>query len=93
MIQVADRSLSKARQTTSKSDKMRIDIECFVAATRQCGAKICHRGLPRCSCVNAGSAKELLGHTHQQTTEIYLRGFEVKEVDPVRRETPKKPTD
>lgn len=40
-----------------------------------------------------GSAKELLGHTHQQTTEIYLRGFEVKEVDPVRRETPKKPAD
>lgn len=36
-----------------------------------------------------GSAKELLGHAYQQTTDIYLRGFEVKEVEPVRRKTPK----
>lgn len=38
-----------------------------------------------------GSAKDLLGHSYQQTTDIYLRAFEVKKVDPVRRKMPNVP--
>jgi integrase len=35
-----------------------------------------------------GSAKDLLGHSYQQTTDIYLRAFEIKKVEPVRRKIP-----
>lgn len=35
-----------------------------------------------------GSAKDLLGHSYQQTTDIYLRAFEIKKVEPVRRKMP-----
>jgi integrase len=35
-----------------------------------------------------GSAKDLLGHSYQQTTDIYLRAFEIKKVEPVRRQIP-----